>query len=161
MKVNAVVALIVFLLLPGISYALTDKQKALVGLKGVLVVVEDIRPQAEPLDLTIDQIQTDVELRLRKAGLRVLTVLEMLETPGRPYLYVNVNPIIWSGICACAIEVNLRETVMLARGLKTQGSIWDERSAGFVRKENIRQIRDRISDEVDKFINDYLAANPK
>jgi len=75
MKVKAVVALAVALsLLPGVSHALTLKQKALVGLKGVGVDVAKISPEAERLGLTAAQVKTDVELRLRKARVRVLTV---------------------------------------------------------------------------------------
>ena len=38
---------------------------------------------------------------------------------------------------------------------------WETDTQGTVGKSNIRQIREVIGDMVDKFINDYLAANPK
>jgi len=84
----AAVALVVsLLLLPGVSHALTDGQKALAGLRGMQVVVEKMDPQAERLGLAEDQIKTDVELRRRKAGIRGLTKKERFETPGMPCLY--------------------------------------------------------------------------
>jgi hypothetical protein len=80
---KVVVALVVVLvLLPGVVHALTREHKALRGLKGVHVLVEKLDPDAERLGLTTAQIQADVELRLRKGGVRVLTEEEMLETRG-------------------------------------------------------------------------------
>jgi hypothetical protein len=161
MKVKTVVILLVFLLLPGVSHALTVKQRALGGLKGMGVMVEDMRPEAERLGLTRNQIQTDVELRLRKAGVRVLTEKEKDETPGMPYLYVNVNTMFDSASCVFSITVELSEWVTLARGFKTSGRIWQSSSVGIVGINKLSQIRVSVGELVDKFINDYLAANPK
>lgn len=167
MKVKAVMVVQVmamaFLLFPAISCALEIQQMALRGLKGVSVLVEHIKPEAERLGITQDQIKTDVELRLRKAGIRVLAQTEKDKTPGMPYLYVNVTALISSeaGLCVYGIEVHLKEIVTLARGLKASGSVWDTGKIGSVGTQNIRKIRDGVGDLVDKFINDYLAANPK
>ena len=160
---TAVVALVSLILLPGVSHALTPKQQALVGLKGVEVVVEDIRPEAERLGLTEAQIQTDVELRLRKAGVRVLTAKESDETPGVPFLYVNVTTIFFQKTSAVvySIFVQLKEAVTLKRGFIAVGAIWNTGSVGTVGTSNIRKIRVSVGDKVDEFINDYLAANPK
>lgn len=139
------------------------KQTALVGLKGVHVLVEEMDPQPERMGLSKAQIQTDVELRLRKGGVMVLTKEEMQETPGMPYLYLDVDTFFNSDIhlVAFSIRVELHESVTLARGFKTVGAIWETHSIGDVGKDNIREIRNSIGDKVDKFINDYLAANPK
>jgi hypothetical protein len=167
MKSKALTAMAVLvvrlLLLPGVSHALTDQQKALVGLKGVYVWVSGIKPEVERLGLTKDQIRIDVELKLRKAGVRVLTKEERFETPGAPSLEVDFanalspdNPIV-----ACSILVSLQEQVTLDRDFRTYGAIWQ---VGFVRpilKKNIREIRGDVGDLVDEFVNDYLAANPK
>src|SRR2546425_3316356 len=66
-------------------------RETLRGLKGVGVVVERVSPDAERDGLTQSQLQTDVELRLRKAGIPALTQEECRATPGHPFLYVNVN----------------------------------------------------------------------
>lgn len=155
--------MVICLLLPGVSNAFSHDQKALVGLKGVFVLVENIRPEAERLGLTQDQIKTDVELRLRKAGLTVLTQKEAYGVPGQPALYVNVNTAIrpGSGHCAFGITVELCEKVIVERGFKTWGATWDTSTVGTVGIDNIRDLRGLVGDLVDKFINDYLAANPK
>ena len=161
---KAVVALLVtLLLLPGVSHALMLQQLALVGLKGVSVLVDDMNPEAERLGLTKAQIQTDVESRLRKAGIRVLTEKESAEMPGMHYLIVRVNTYIRSGsaFCSFSIRVLVRETVTIETGFSTVGTIWNTEGIGSVETDNIRKIRDSVDGMVDRFINDYLAANPK
>lgn len=151
------------LLLPGVSYALTLNPKVLVGLKGVYVLIEPINPQAERLGLTKDQIKADVELRLLKAGVRVLTEEEQNATPGKPSLYVNINTHIEKNlpIIPLSIRIDLNEVVTLDTGLKTVGTIWHTGSVGVVGKKSIRKIREAVNQDIDRFINDYLAANPK
>jgi hypothetical protein len=62
----------------------TEGERAtLRGLDGVQVVVEDLQPDVERNGLTRQQLQTDVELRLRKAGIRVLTEQELDRAPGQ------------------------------------------------------------------------------
>jgi hypothetical protein len=72
-----------------VRHALQDQQKALVGLKGVYVFI-DLIPEAQFLSLTENKVRTNVELRLRKAGIKVLTNKEWEETPGMPVLLVRV-----------------------------------------------------------------------
>jgi hypothetical protein len=156
-----VLLLLVLILIPGISNALTIDQKNLVGLKGVCVLVEALRPEVERLGLNRAQIETDVELRLRKAQVRVLTKEESHKTPGNPFLYVHLNVGVGTNICAFSIYVGLNEEVMLKRGFNAFGIIWYKDMAGTVNKTNIRTIRALVGDLIDMFINDYLAANPK
>lgn len=60
-------------------------------LTGVRVVVEEIKPDIERAGLARSQVQTDGELRLRKARIRVLPDKEWLVTPGAPSLYIRVT----------------------------------------------------------------------
>jgi hypothetical protein len=163
MKTKALIAVVTLLLLPGVSHALTDEQKVLVGLRGVGVKVEDMDPQAERLGLTKAQIRTDVELRLRKAGVTVLTEKERIETPGIPLLSVKANTNFSQKLpfVTYSTSVDLNEWVTLARGGETYGAIWSTASLGTIGTTNISKIRDFLGDRVDQFINDYLAANPK
>jgi hypothetical protein len=158
-----VVILVVLLLLPGVSHALTDQQKALVGLRGVFVLVADMKPEAERLGLTPAQIKTDVELRLRKAGIRVLAKEECEETPGMPFLYVDLHTAFRQGSYPVTflIQIKLMEWVTLARGFGIYGAIWSTSGHGGAGVSNAREMRGYVGDTVDQFINDYLAANPK
>ncbi len=152
-----------FFLLPGTSYTLTENQKALVGLKGLKVINPTIEPELERLGLSRDQIKTDVESRLGKAGVRILTREEWVKTPGRAGFSVEIicSNIPETGIFVYGINMNLFEEVTVARGFSAVGSIWNLGTAGGVEKTKIGQVREVLGDLVDKFINDYLAANPK
>lgn len=160
---SAALALVILLIHPGVSHALTRNQRDLVGLRGVGVVVEEMVPKAENLGLTAEQIKTGVELRLRKAGIRVLTEKETLESPGMPYLYVNVSTAFNKDytLLSYAVIVDLMERVTLANGFNTEGAIWHTGMIGGGGTSHIREIRNDVGDQIDKFINDYLAANPK
>jgi len=161
-KVKMVVALVVLLLLPGVSHALTDQQKALVGLKGVYVLVESPKPEAQSLGLTKDQIKTDIALRLRKAAIRMLTEKEWLGSPDYPHLSVTVNAITRGGSYAYMVQLYLSEFVTLARGNSVMGVIWQTYRVGIGNEQNTEtKTQERVGDMVDEFINDYLAANPK
>jgi hypothetical protein len=75
---------------PQFTY-ITDQKDTLKGLQGIYVVVEDLyaKPETEEWGLTRQQLLTDVELRLRQNGIKVLSSLEECSsTPGSPYLYV-------------------------------------------------------------------------
>ena len=60
----------------GSSWAVDSEQSraSMRGIEGVGVVVESLDPEVERAGLTKHQLQTDVELQLRKAGIRVLIV---------------------------------------------------------------------------------------
>lgn len=59
-----------------------DPRQSLKGLQGIGVVISPIDPDFERDGLSKDQIQTDVELQLRKVGIKVLTKDEMGKTQG-------------------------------------------------------------------------------
>jgi len=162
-KAALVAMAVVVILLPGLSHALNLEKEALVGLKGVKVTIEQMNPQAERLGLTRDQIKTDVELRLRKAGIRVLTNGEWLKVSRKTALYVNLYTFFHHDlpIVAFSIDVRLMELVTLAMGFRTVGSVWSIGGVGCSGIDHIAKLQENLGDAVDKFINDYLAANPK
>ncbi len=59
-------------------------RKTLAGLTRIYVVVEHIPDEAQRDGLDTTQIQTDVELKLRQAGITVLTQQEWLSTAAAP-----------------------------------------------------------------------------
>jgi hypothetical protein len=152
---------LLLLALPAASVQYAGQVKALAGLEGVSVSVAPLNPEAERLGLTRAQIKTDVELRLRKAGIRILKREETKETPGKPNLIVDVTTSISGGLCAYMITVQLGELVSLARGNKVYATIWVATGMGTFWTQDIRKIRGYVGDCIDEFINDYLAANPK
>src|SRR5438552_16088659 len=147
-----------------------DSRHTLAGLRGVYVAVGDVDEDAEQKGLSKARLQTDVELKLRQAGIRVLTEEEVGRTPGLPYLYVTVNTLhprepSLSGVYAFAVSVELVQTICLHRSpsMLTIGRTLNATGAfGTVGADNLGEyVRKRVSDGTDEFINAYLAANPK
>jgi len=139
------------------------------GLRGVYVAVKRLDPEAERDGLFKASLQTDVELKLRQSGIRVLTQEELFAAPGKPLLYVNVHLLPNSdppsiGLYAYAIIVELYQEVRLQRdgSVVVPAATWRApRVVGTVGASKLAGIRGTVKDLTDQFINAYLAANPK
>jgi hypothetical protein len=141
-----------------------SERQSLKGLKGVNVLVEDLKAEAERDGLKQTSIQTDVELKLRQAGIAVLTKAEAPAAPGAPCLYISVSTSQSGSLYGFSIKVELKQNVRLDRdpsmwlpGVTT----WSVDAVGTVGREKLRNLRDGIKDYVDRFINAYLSVNPK
>lgn len=110
-------------------------------------------------------MQTDVELKLRLAGIPVLSHEQWLAAPGHPYLYVNVNVLDPSDSAwPYSVMVELDQSVKLERSpeVSVVAATWSAApGVGNVGSLNVRSVRDHVKDQVDHFINAYLAVNPK
>ncbi len=139
------------------------RRAVLRGLQGCHVIVENLEPEIERDGLTREQLQTDMELKLRMAGIKVLS----REEQGAPVFYLNVTAMeIFAKHGASLgyiynISVSLQERVQLMRnGDIMRRATWEK--PGFLGiTTNLTDIRQGAKDMVDYFINDYLAANPK
>lgn len=133
------------------------------GIKGVLVVVSGISPQAEKDGLKKASLQAAVEDRLRQAGIRVLTRSERFQAPGQPHLWVEFIDSKRSdmGLYTCSIRVFLEQQVRLARDPKvlTRAETWGMFGVVSVGEEKIQGLPRLVLGYVDKFIEDMLAAN--
>jgi hypothetical protein len=137
-------------------------RETLRGLKGLLVIVETVKSDAEADGLRIDDIQAEVESRLEQAGVRVLSHDEWRSTIGRPWLYVSVNTIKYLFSYFFSIDVQLKQDVTLPRqpSISTSSATWEMGSIGFASiPEFPAKIQESVSSYVDNFINDYLAVN--
>ena len=140
-------------------------RKTLAGLTGLYVSVEQIPDEMQRDGLDTTQILTDVELKLRQAGITVLTRQEWLSTAAAPYLYVNVqaikNP---ANFYAFSVDVQLRQRVTLVHdpAVLILATTWSATGViGTVGSKKLRSLREAVRDLTDQFINAYLAANPK
>jgi hypothetical protein len=82
-----------------------------------------------------------------------------------PYLYVNVNTTVSeeNRRAAFAIQVAFKEEACLPRNsARRSAPVWEKASVGACSSSNLKDfVREALRDDVDEFINDYLAANPK
>lgn len=140
-----------------------NELESLKALKGLSVLVEGLPFGVEERgQLTSAQIQTDVELKLRLAGIKVIPKEELFGVPGSPCLYINVNILRKNtGLTAFAVRAELSQQVTLRRNPKTQvwATTWTRGEVGTVGEGKLQQIRDSIKDVIDEFINDYLSVN--
>jgi hypothetical protein len=133
------------------------------GIEGVHVIVERLQPESERYGLNSQQLQTDVELQLRQAGIRVLTKEELFAIPSAPWLYINVNVQPRSeGLAAYSIGVVLNQRA----SLKSDGSLasvatWSSGEVGSVGSAHLSTIRDVVKDQVNQFVNAYLSVHPR
>jgi len=159
-----------------------SSRKSLRGIAAIEVVVENPSKDALDLGLTEEKLQTDVELRLRKAQIKVGRPALPQTFPGIDWLETYVNAIatlyvrvsvmkhgdadftpgcIRLPVHAIVIEVELYQPVQLLRdsNVKPLASTWSTTFWGFMSSE--RSIRESVADQVDEFINAYLSVNPK
>jgi hypothetical protein len=166
-KVSLILALAA-MILASPTFGLNSEQNraTLRGLHGVRVLVEDLIPEVERSGLTKNRLQTFVETRLRKAGIKVLTQEECFATPGEPYLYVNINLNTGKAgdeICAYSIDIGVIQNAFLQRDPKQKTYVvtWSAGGVGLIEKEFLNRLQDSAEDLVSIFINAYLSVNPK
>jgi hypothetical protein len=144
-------------------------RQTLAGLRGVHVDVWGVREDAQRHGLSETQLQTDVELRLREAGIEVLSMDDLLRTAGVPVLHVTAGTMhlsdSMSGVYAYCVSVELEQGTHLARtpSVHVIGRTWNATGMfGVVGANHLEErVRRDVRDLTDQFINAYLAANPK
>jgi hypothetical protein len=129
------------------------------GISAVGVLIEELPDGAKVLGLSEGMIKTDVELKLRLAGMLVTKMEDALNLPGSPYLYVNLS--LTSGAEAAHVSVQLRQDATLARNRQSAFGVttWDIGTV--VSHPTAQGIRNYIKDDCDQFLNDWLSVNPK
>ena len=141
---------------------INEQRDILAGLQGVSVLVEPFRPKAQKYGFNKEKFKTDVELRLRQYGIKVVPTLSSKHPA---VLYVYINPLIdeTTRNVAIRIDIKLFEAVTLLRNksVVTSAATWSADSIGLDSLPVVNGVREKVKDLVDAFINDYLAANPK
>jgi hypothetical protein len=106
------------------------------------------------------QIQTDVELRLRQNSIPVDA-----GSDARLYVRVSAMPICFRDSVpaghAYTVTVEVDQPVILASGVTTRADTWTTGPLLGISGSLSRTVRDTVRDQVDRFINAYLAANQK
>jgi hypothetical protein len=137
---------------------------SLKGLQGVFVLVEDLNPPEEQAGLKTADIQADAEQNLRTAGIPLLGKTQNIDTPGMPTLYISVSVASSTAtdLWPFSVDVNLEQQATLKRSPDTfvpTAVTWHVGSIGAVNKSDIRSVRDRVNEQVAKFVNAYFKVN--
>jgi hypothetical protein len=155
-----------------LALAIEDDEYArstLRGLPGVYVAVEALDPDVQQDGLTKATLQADAELRLRMAGIKVLSREEWAKTQGGPVCYIDVSIVKDVGLTdvldfdlyAFEVSVELHQDVALLRDMavKVLSPTWSASYVGFT--NTLPRIRAKVTELVERFINAYQAVNPK
>ena len=160
----ATVALLLLAMSGRSAMAFDDEstRATLKGLPGVWVWVEDFSDDAKRAGFNQQTFQTDVELKLRLAGIKILTEQERMFTSGIPYLSLLVNPLHdqHGEIAAYGTRLHLWQGVRLIRepSITAFASTWSVSGVGYGK---LSGVRNSVKDLVDQFINAWLSVNPK
>ena len=134
------------------------QRSSLRGLKTVEVLVE--RADTDTIgELPTSTLQTEVELKLRLAGVEVKA--------GRDsHLHIRVQPLQLqtTGHCVYSVKVELNQAASLTRDstifLPTR--TWHTELIGVVVATKLNEaIQDAVGDLMDQFVNAYLSVNPR
>jgi len=145
------------------TFAIDSKlsRESLRGIAGVYVLVEKFSPEEKRAGFSKKQVQTDVELKLRLAGIKVQNKEEHLEAPGMPHLYVSVDTVsVSQNFFYYVISIEIWQNVSLERNanFNYKAMTWSLDTMGHGKTEHIRT---HLKDKIDVFINAYLSVNPK
>ena len=147
------------------SFDTPAARATLKGIKALRVQVAPLPPDLQRLGLAWDQLQADVELRLRQSG---ITVSDPGDT-ATPLLWVALNSQHQtdSPILGFSIKVEFIQFVRLSRNrnIRAPAPTWTVDGVGTadVRPSEATrtEIRGLLRDFVDRFLNAYLEQNPK
>jgi hypothetical protein len=134
------------------------------------VAVEEFQPNlmkygaVQKAGLSKEALQREIEARLNKAGIKVLTWDQALKTPGAPFLYIVVNTHesekYWY---AYDIRIELQQLVSMAANPKVRAmaGTWSTNMTGIANIGTLQVIKDDVGVLVGKFVQVYKAANKK
>jgi hypothetical protein len=153
-----------FLLIVMVTVAhATGERDNLKGLKGVFLVIDPLSPDLEKRGVTRDELQTRLVVKLRQAGIGIVSVKEASRTPGQPILQLKVASVKKTTGDGFVIQLWMNEKVIFDRDRSriVHGITWIQTTIAFDGELQSRGIYDSVDEVLNEFINDYLAANPK
>jgi hypothetical protein len=137
---------------------------SLKGIKAVGVLI-DLSSDAGVCGVNSSILLTDVELKLRLAGINVLSAEEHKKDALKPFVYVAADVMKDRHTKACVwhVTVALSQVVSLHRdqSITTAASTWDAGMLGIEFPTAEQGVRDAAKNLVDQFLNAYLSVNPK
>lgn len=141
-----------------------SRRNSLKGLAAVYLLVEPLSSEAHDAGLSTSQLRTDIELRLRSAGITVLTVEQGSVAPGNPHLNLSVVYLrSKAGFSMFSTRLALIQNVLPSRNPSQLllASTWSVSASRYTKGNGVSVIRTTVHDSVDRFCNDYLAVNQK
>lgn len=134
-------------------------KESLSHLDGIRVIAS-VSKDAENEGLLKENLKTNTELQLRKAGIEVYTKENFASDPAAPGLLVAVSTLENDGLFAYNLSVNVSQKVITVDGTETSATTYETiGQTGMVGGSNIRDLADTVRQEVRIFINDWLSVH--
>ena len=136
-------------------------RQSLKGIPAVWVAVEIRDPDGDWQGPTQAQVRTEVEERLKQAGIATTT-----QRGTTPYLYINVEAVKHADLSVYGyiIDVELRQAARVVRNpnILVFADTWSIHSIGTVGAADLAEhLRVKLATHVNLFIEAYLAMNPR
>ena len=165
MKKTTLVLMIVWAALavstPAAAHLRVGQPEVLAGLEAVRLEIERLKPEIERDGLFREELQSDMELKLRMAGIKVLPEEAVQKNPGAPVLYLNVDALKCSFGYVYNIGLYLIEPATLERRPVKASAMFLRVPEQLGIAARLSEIREAVGDVVDEFVRVWKAANPK
>jgi uncharacterized protein YneF (UPF0154 family) len=137
-------------------------QNRLMDSNGVFVYVDVMAQDKSEEQSMTEQLQKDVESQLKQSNIKILAKDQLQYAPGRPrlavYLVTFKEPMLKNFYIYSFRIVHFEDAALERNYRYVEGICWD--SGLYVGREKIADIIKTIRIHVNKYIQDYLAANP-
>ena len=136
----------------------TNGQDSLEGATNFYVLIEDLPPAPEGLNLTSDELLTIIELSLRVRGIAIRPPHD------GPFLYANVNVLSYEdpGSVVYNTKIEFTQNVLLDTDRRVWAVTWDASAVGYAELDGAKQaIQNSILELLAGFADDFLASNPR
>ena len=156
--------------LPVHAFDAEVSRETMKGLTGFYILIEELNPNiakyasVQKNNISTQTLKSQVENRLRAAGIRVLSWDEMMKTPERPMLYVSVNTHEYEKFWyAYDIRVEVRQLVTLVSqpGKPISGCTWSVNMIGVMNIGQLQTLYDNLGVLLGRFVEAYMAVNKK
>jgi len=130
---------------------------------GISVIVSVITKEKSVEDSMTSQLQEDVERELEEAEIKIIPKEDLDYAPGRPrlgvYLVMFQEPNLKDTYLFSFRVVHFEDAFLARNNKYAEGVCWD--SGLYIGREKTAVMKSVVKAHVQKYINDYLAANPK
>ena len=131
--------------------------------EGVYIFVDVIAKDKSSEEELKEQFETDVELELRNSDIKIFTKEELEAIPGRPRLSLYVvayeDPAYKDAYLYCFRIAHIEDATLVRNYGYAEGICWD--CGHYVGRGKESAIRQAVKTQLNKYISDYLAVNPK
>jgi hypothetical protein len=140
-----------------------ELRERLRGCDGVYIFVDVIAKDKSSEEELKKQFETDVELELQNSDIEIFSKEELETIPGRPrlsvYLVAYEDPAYKDAYLYCFRIAHIEDATLVRNYGYAEGICWD--SGHYVGRGKKSDIRQAVKTQLNKYISDYLAANPR